>query len=43
MCANFVLLADGVAGNEVIDEDGKSRPPKVTFNDGLGAETSEMA
>ena len=43
MCANLVLLADGAAGNKVIDEDGKSRPPKVAFNDGLGAKASEMA
>ena len=42
MCANFVLLADGAASNEVIDEDGKSRPPKVVFNDGPGAKTSEV-
>ena len=43
MCAGFVLLADGAASNEVVDEDRKSRPPKVAFNDGLGAKTSEMA
>ena len=43
VCASFVLLANGTTGNEVIDEDGKSRPPKVSFNDGLGAEASKMA
>ena len=43
MCTSLVLLANGAAGNEVIDEDRKSRPPKVTFNDGLGAEASKMA
>ena len=43
MCANLILLANGAAGNKVIDEDGKSRPPKVAFNDGFGTETSEMA
>ena len=43
MCTDFVLLADGTASNKVIDEDGKSRPPKVAFNDGFGAKTSEMA
>ena len=43
MCVNFVLLTDSAAGNEVIDKDGESRPPKVPFNDGLGAKTSEVA
>ena len=43
MCANFVLLANSAAGNKVIDKDGKSRPPKVAFNNGLDAKTSEMA
>ena len=43
MCANFVLLVDGAAGDEVIDKDGKSRPPKVVFNDGLGEKTSEVS
>ena len=43
MCADFVLLADGAASNEVIDEDGKSRPPKIMFHDGLGTKTSEVA
>ena len=43
MRANFVLLADSAAGNKVIDKDRESRPPKVAFNNGLGAETSEMA
>ena len=42
MCADLVLLADSAASNEVIDEDGKSGPPKVTLNDGLGAEASKM-
>ena len=43
MCTGSVLLANGAARNKVIDENGKSRPPKVAFNDGLGAKTSEMA
>ena len=43
MCANFILLANGAAGNKVIDEYGKSRPLKVAFNDSLGAKSSEMA
>ena len=43
MCANFILLANGTAGNKVVDEDRKSRPPEVTFNDSLGAKSPEMA
>ena len=43
MCASLILLANGTAGNKVVDEDGKSRPPKVTFNYSLGAKTSKMA
>ena len=43
MCANLILLANGAAGDKVVDEDGKSRPPKVAFNDSFGAKTSEMA
>ena len=39
VCVDFILLANGATGNE----DGKSRPPKVTFNDSLGAKTSKMA
>ena len=42
MCTSFVLLANSAAGNEVVDEDGKSGPPKVTFNDGFGAKASKM-
>ena len=42
MRANLILLANGATGDEVVDEDGKSRPPKVTFDDGFGTEPSEM-
>ena len=42
MCANFVLLANGAASDKVVDENRKSRPPKVTLDDGFGAKTSEM-
>ena len=43
MCADFILLANGAAGNKVIDKDRKSRPPKVAFNESLGAKASKMA
>ena len=43
MCADLVLLANSATGDEVIDEDGKSGPPKVAFDNGFGAEPSEMA
>ena len=39
----FVLLADGAAGNKVVDEHRKSRPPKVAFNNSLGAKASKVA
>ena len=42
MCADLILLADGAARDKVVDEDRKSWPPKVTFDDGFGAEPSEM-
>ena len=43
MCADFILLANSATSNEVIDKDGKPRPPEVTLNNSLGAEPSEMA
>ena len=43
MCANLVLLADGTACDEIINEYRKSRPPEITFNNGFGAKTSEVA
>ena len=42
MCANFVLLANGAASNKVVDKDGKSRPPKVAFDDGFGPKAAKM-
>ena len=42
MCTSLVLLANSATGNEVVDEDGKSGPPKVTFNDSFGAKASKM-
>ena len=43
MCADLILLANGAAGDKVVDEDGKSWPPEVALDDSLGAEPSEMA
>ena len=40
VCADLILLANGATGDKVVDEDGKSRPPKVALNDGFGAEPS---
>ena len=42
MRANFILLANGAASDKVVDENRKSRPPKVSFDDGFGAKSSEM-
>ena len=42
MCADLILLTDGAASDKVVDEDGKSWPPKVTLDDGLGAESPQM-
>ena len=43
MRASLILLANGAASNKVIDKHRKSRPPKITFNNGLGAKTSKVA
>ena len=43
MSASLVLLANGTASNEVVDKHGEARPPKVPFNNGLGAKTPEVA
>ena len=43
MCTGLVLLTNGAASNEVVDKHGKSRPPEVMFNNGLGMETSKVA
>ena len=40
VCADLVLLANGTTGDKVVDEDRESWPPKVAFDDGLGAEPS---
>ena len=42
MCTGLVLLANGAAGNEVVDKHRKSWPPEVMFNNGFGMETSEV-
>ena len=42
MCTGFVLLANGAASNKVVNEYRKSWPPKVTFNNSLGVEVSEV-
>ena len=38
----FCWQIHSAASNEVIDEDGKPRPPEVALDDSLGAEPSEM-
>ena len=43
MCTNFVLLADGTTSDKVIDENRKSQPPKIMFDNGFGAKSSEVA
>ena len=43
MCTGLVLLADGTAGNKVVDEHRKPWPPKIAFNNSLGAKASEVA
>ena len=43
MCTGLVLLADGAAGDKVVDEYRKPRPPKIAFNNSLGAKVSEVA
>ena len=43
MMVNLILLAYCASGDEGIDEGGKSRPPKVSFQESLGAESSCMS
>ena len=43
MSISLVLLTDRTAGNEVLDKGGETRPPKVAFKDGLGAENTHVA
>ena len=40
---NFVLLAYSATGDKFGDKNGEARPPKVTFNNGLGTEVTEVA
>ena len=43
MMVYFVLLTCGTARDKGIDEEGQARPPEVTFDDGLDAETPCMS
>ena len=43
MMVYFVLLTCGTARDKGIDKGGQARPPEVTFDDGLGAETPCMS
>ena len=43
MMVYFVLLACGAAPDKGIDKGGQTRPPEVTFDDGLGAEMPCMS
>ena len=40
---NLILLAYRASGDEGVDEGGKSRPPKVSFQESFGAESSSMS
>ena len=40
---NLILLAYHASRDEGIDEGGKSRPPKVPFQESLGVESSCMS
>ena len=42
VCTGFVLLTNGTASNKVVNEYRKSQPPKVAFNNSLGAKASEV-
>ena len=42
MSTSLVLLANGTAGNKVVDKHRKSRPPKVTFNNSLSAKAAKV-
>ena len=42
MDINFVLLTDCATSDKMLDEGGQTRPPEVTFKDGLGAENSHV-
>ena len=43
MMVYLVLLASGTARDKGIDKGGQTRPPEVTFDDGLGTKTSCMS
>ena len=43
MMVHLVLLACDAARHKGIDKGGQTRPPEVTFDDGLGAETPCMS
>ena len=43
MMVYLVLLARGAARDKGIDKGGQTRPPEVTFDDGLGAEMPCMS
>ena len=43
MMVYLVLLARGAARDKGIDKEGQTRPPEVTFDDGLGAEMPCMS
>ena len=40
---SLILLAYCASGNEGVDEGGKSRPPKVLFQESFGAESSHVS
>ena len=42
MSVGLVLLADWATGDEVFDECGEARPPKIMFQDCLGAEDTHV-
>ena len=42
MSTGLVLLANGTASNKVVNEYGKTQPPKVTLNNSLSSETYEV-
>ena len=42
MSVGFVLLADGTAGNKVVNENRESWPPEVTLNNSLSAEAFKV-
>ena len=43
MMVHLVLLAHGTARDKGIDKEGQTRPPEVTFDDGLGAKMPCMS